>query len=664
MCGIAGILHRHALADTEDERRLTAAMERLRHRGPDHIGVYADGPLRMAHRRLSILDLTPAGNQPMRSASGRFVIAINGEIYNFIELRAQLEREGHSFHTGTDTEVLLAAFEQWGIGCLAMTRGMFALALWDTATRTLLLARDRLGEKPIFFQHTPERLAFASELKGLLPLLINRPQLSAQAINDFLHYQYALEPGTPLQGVYKIPAGHYLVIGETIWDMAEEPYWNLFDAAPRTDDPVLGLRDALDSAVELTLRSDAPVGIGLSAGIDSGLIAALAARRRGDLTAFTVGYPGAYAFDERDGARQLAERLRIPWKSVELSSSEFAAFFPRLVASIDEPIADVAAYAHYAVAKLAADHGIKVLLTGIGGDELFFGYGWVREALRLSRMKLDPNQHDSPQWTTDLLQAVVERPLLLHVIANRRFPAWWQAAVHRAFDKGRLDLAHADEWVFYQLDYHWTPAARFTREVFSKRFSALPERNAHRLMCGLNAHRGDPQLGICKLLFDSWLISNCLALGDRVSMANSVETRMPLLDAALVEAVVGYLKAGRSDAADGHKVWLRTIAADVLPADVLNRPKTGFMTPAVEWMSAVNERYRPQLVDGTLIAEGVLDPDRLRRWIATTPAGIHRDFFLYKLTLLEIWNREIVTSSAAVTGATRLDLEGFGRASR
>ena len=667
MCGIAGILTRHTPPTPDDERRLAAAMDRLRHRGPDNLGVYEDGPLRLAHRRLSILDLTPAGHQPMASADGRYVIALNGEIYNFIELRRELEQHGRTFRTGTDTEVLLAAFQEWGRDCLEKTRGMFALALWDTVGRTFLLARDRMGEKPLFYWRSGDRLVFASELKALLELLPNRPRLSAEAISDFLHYQYALEPGTPFEGVWKLPAGHYLQIHEGTWEGRAQPYWNLFDAAPRDGDPVTGLRDALESAVDLTLRSDAPVGIGLSAGIDSGVIAALAARKRRDLTAFTVGYPGAHQFDEREGARRLAERLNIPWASVELPSAAFAEFFPRLVAAIDEPIADVAAYGHYAVAKLAAEHGVKVLLTGIGGDELFFGYGWVNEALRLSRLKRTAlaNPSSWQRLKARGLQAIVNRPSILNVVANRRLPEWWRTSVHRAVDHGRIDLENPDEWVFYQLDYHWTPAARFSREVFSNALTTrLPARSAHRLMCGLRAHRGDPRLGICKPLFDSWLISNCLALGDRVSMANSVETRMPLLDAALVEAVVGYWKAGRTDDSAGHKVWLRAIAADVLPPEVLNRPKTGFMTPTHEWIAAVNDRYRPLLLDGTLIAEGVIDPDRLRIWLARTPAGIHRDFFLYKLTLLEVWNREIVTSSGGATDATPRGSEGFAPASR
>src|SRR5581483_8855492 len=200
--------------------------------------------------------------------------------------------------------------------------------------------------------------------------------------------------------------------------------------------------------------------------------------------------------------------------------------------------------------------------------------------------------------------------------ANRRLPGWWRAVVERAFDKGRLDLAHPDDWVFYQLDYHWRPARRHTAATYAPAFAeALPARSAFRLMGGFGANHVDPQIHICQLLFDSWLISNCLGLGDRMSMASGVETRVPLLDSALIEATVGFWKGGRADDSQGHKLWLRAIASETLPPEVLSRPKLGFTTPTVEWMAAVNTRYRKHLEEGSLVDAGVLDGDRLRRWL-------------------------------------------------
>jgi asparagine synthase (glutamine-hydrolysing) len=581
------------------------------------------------------------------SDDGRLSITFNGEIYNYLELRAELAERGRRFHTGTDTEVLLAAFQEWGPACLHRLRGMFAFGLWDRAANRLFLARDRLGEKPLYWWRDGERFAFASEIRALLELVPARPALLPDAVDEFLHYQYVIEPGTLLEGVRKLPAGHFLDLAGDRWDAAPEPWWEIERVPPVEGDPVALLKESVERAVELTLRSDAPVGVALSGGLDSGLIAAIAARKRSGVAAFTVGYPGSRDFDERAQARELAALLGIPWHSAELRTDEFAAFFPTLVASQDEPIADPAAYGHYAVSRLAAGHGVKVLLTGIGGDELFFGYGWVREALRLSRLKRAARRGPAGLLAAAAMRRVTEGPLL-HVVANRRLPAWWRSSVDRFLDPGRLDLAHPDEWVFYQLDYHWKPAERFSAELYSDAFQRRrTPRGAYAFMRGLGAAE-EPQLAIAGLLFDSWLVSNCLALGDRVSMASSVETRIPLLDAGLVETVAGLWRGGRTDDSAGHKLWLRAVARDWLPAEVLDRPKRGFVTPTAEWIAAVDARYQPLLADGVLVQTGVLDGGRLRRWLAG-PGGLHRDFFQYKLTMLELWSRLVLHGDATAS---------------
>jgi len=653
MCGIAGVLRRDQPGGpSSDERDVRVALARLRHRGPDDEGLCQAQGLVLGHRRLSILDLSPAGHQPMHTPDGRFTCSLNGEIYNYLELRAELAPAGHRFSTGTDTEVLLAAFAAWGPGALRRFRGQFAFALWDRQASRLWLARDRVGEKPLYYWRDDARLVFASEIKALLALLPSAPPLSPDSVNAYLHYQFVLEPDTPLEGVRKLPAGHLMEIGADRWAAEPQRYWDLAAVPAADGNPTARLRDALESAVDLTLRSDAPVGVALSGGLDSGVIAALASRRRPDISAFTVGYPGQPDFDERAQARDLAARLKIPWHGVELRTEDFVAAFPQLVGLLDEPIADVASYGHFAVSRLARDHGVKVLLTGIGGDELFFGYGWVREALRLSRLKRSLAASASP-WTrvrARLLRAALERTPVFNIVANRRLPAPWRAFVDRLFDPGKIDLDRPDEWVFYQLDYHWKPAEAFSQAVFADSFSRrLTPRGPYALMRGLSGDHPSLEVAVCRMLFDSWLVSNCLDLGDRLSMASSVETRVPLLDAALVETVIGLWKTPRLRSAGGagdealtHKTWLRAIASDVLPPELVDRPKRGFVTPTLEWMNAVNARYRPQLEDGVLLAAGVLDPDNLRRWLLGRPDTIHRQFFQYKLTLLETWCRVVL----------------------
>jgi asparagine synthase (glutamine-hydrolysing) len=599
----------------------------------------------LGHRRLSILDLSPAGHQPMRTGDGRFSCTFNGEIYNYLELREELASHGHAFHTGSDTEVLLAAYAAWGTGAIERFRGQFAVAIWDAAEKRLLLARDRTGEKPLHYWRDGDRFAFASEIKALLALLPSAPPLSPDAINTFLHYQFVIEPETLLEGVRKLPAGTTLEIDDRTWgpgDAEPRRYWRLADVPAIDGDPVARMRKALDEAITLTLRSDAPVGVALSGGLDSGVIAAMAARRRTDLTAFTVGYPGRRDFDERAAASGLAATLGIPWHGAELPTGDFAAFFPRLVELMDEPIADVAAYGHYAVAKLAAEHGVKVLLTGIGGDELFFGYGWVRRAVQLSRTKLDARRTGSDAFAARarLLARILKTPIYAALV-NHRLPLAWRQLADRVFDAGRLDLEHPDEWVFYQLDYHWEPAVRFTADALAPAFaSRVTPRGAYRLMAGLT-DAVPAEIGVAGLLFDSWLVSNCLDLGDRVSMASSVEARMPLVEAGLIDTAVGLWRAGTEDATQGHKTWLQAIAREMLPAGYVDRPKLGFVTPTAEWTQAVNARYGDLVLDGALRRAGVVDPDHLRQWQRRTPAGIRRDFLLYKLTLLELWCRII-----------------------
>jgi len=645
MCGIAGVLLRDPSADTGRERpRMNAALARLRHRGPDDSGVYEDAGVLLGNRRLAILDLSPGGHQPMRSPDGGLTVVLNGEIYNYVELRQTLESEGRTFHTSSDTEVLLAAWAAWGVGALERLHGMFAFALWDARARRLVVARDRMGEKPLFYWRDDTRFVFASEIKALLEWLPARPRLSPAAVDTFLHYQYVIEPDTPLEHVHKLPAGHLLDIRADDWHATPRSYWDVSRVPAVDGDPATCLRGALERAIELTLRADADVGIALSGGLDSAVIAVLARRMRPNVTAFTVGYPGHPVFDERHLARELAGRLDMPYVSAELPTDQFAAFFPELVSAMDEPISDVAAYGHFAVAKLAAYQGVKVLLTGIGGDELFFGYGWVRDALRLSRLKARTIARGSrvDRIRAEMLQHLLEHPAIFYALANRRLPRWWREAVERRVDQGRLDLDHPDEFVFYQLDYHWEPARRFSFEVLGDAARrALSERHPFALMRGLDPG-ADAHFEIWRRLVDSWLISNCLALGDRVSMAASVEARIPLLERTVVETVVGLWKAGHTDDSQGHKVWLRAAAADLLPADVLDRPKQGFVTPTREWMSAVNGRYRPLLAGGALIDAGILDGDRLRRWLSDAPPTVHREFFQYKLTQLELWTRLVV----------------------
>ncbi len=370
MCGVSGSVSRRPPPDVHAVARMH---DLLAHRGPDGSGSYQDQHVTLMSRRLAIVDPV-GGAQPLYSEDRSVVLVANGEIYNDAELRTQLGRQGHQFSTGSDCETIVHLYEELGSACVGRLRGMFAFALWDARRRRLLLARDRMGEKPLYLHVAPDRLLFASELRSILG--------SGQV-------PFRLDPDavtlTPVPGVIKLPPAHTLAVEVDSWSMRLARYWALADAEPRHGDPVAVLRRELTDVACRVGRSDVPVGVALSGGMDSGLVAALLATERDrQVQAFTVGYTGRPDTDERAEARQLAAWLGIGYHEVELSSGDAVEAFPRVVRSADDPIADMSAFGYDAIARLARAHGVPVLLSGQGSDELFWGYGWVREALRRS----------------------------------------------------------------------------------------------------------------------------------------------------------------------------------------------------------------------------------------------------------------------------------------
>src|SRR5687768_3325767 len=386
MCGIAGFASRNVISEAELDA-VSRVNQSLVHRGPDGEGQYGSAHVALAMRRLSIIDLE-GGWQPLYNEDRSLTLIANGEIYNFVELRQQLESHGHQFSTGSDCETILHLYEEHGTDCVLYLRGMFSFALWDAKRQRLMLARDRMGEKPLYIYESDGQLLFASEMKALLASGMVPFELDAPAIDLYFHYQYVPEPLTPLKGVRKLDAGHILVVDVANWRVTDERYWSMEDAPPLAGDPATLIREELETVSEIVIRSDVPVGVALSGGLDSSAIAALAASKYpGTMHAFSVGYPGSPRNDERADARALAAHIGLPFHDVELTTGDMVAFFPELVYWRDDPIADMAGYGYYAVSKLARENEVPVLLQGQGGDELFWGYNWVREAARESSRK-------------------------------------------------------------------------------------------------------------------------------------------------------------------------------------------------------------------------------------------------------------------------------------
>jgi asparagine synthase (glutamine-hydrolysing) len=604
MCGIAGIIAPSLLHEPQIAalRRMNRA---LSHRGPDDEGYFIGPRIGLAMRRLSIIDLA-GGHQPIRDAGEKLAVVCNGEIYNYLELKAELVQEGYGFQTNSDVETILALYRKKGARCLDDLRGMFAFALWDAERETLLLGRDRFGEKPLYLHRDAAgRLWFASEMKALLAGLQSGAslQVSREAVHLFMVYQYVPEPRTLFTGVEKLPAGHVLEISPNSLATssgipASQPYWTYSQAAPVTGKPAELVREHIEDAVRLTLRADVPVGISLSGGIDSSIIAALARKyHAGELKAFSVGYEGRPPSDERLFARELAGKLDMPFFDVELSTSDFGTSFPRLVFDMDDPIGDIAAYGYHAVSALAREHGVPVLLSGLGADELFWGYEWVRKAVRRSVTKRAKGPFG---WASRLINGNPRRAVFYDT------QTWMRDAVPA------IDALMTPDAVGAVTPGLWT--SYFESDDW-----------------------GEVPLWLLDVLKRTWLSSNCLPLADRMSMAHSVEGRLPFLDYRLSDLVTGLRRGGLEDWRGEHKELLINAVRDLLPAAVLHRVKQGFTPPVHEWMTEVQTRYGTLLEDGSLVRRGIFRSDAAQAMHAHQPPG-----FNYRAILLELWMRIFV----------------------
>lgn len=646
MCGIIGILYRQI--PKENKRDIKIALNLLHHRGPDDKGIWTDNRhIQLGHTRLSILDLSPLGHQPMCHQNQKYWITFNGEIYNYVELREELVNLGHHFISKTDTEVILAAYSQWGTSCLEKLRGMFAFAIWDTDRETLFLARDRTGEKPLYYYYDQETFYFASELKALVSLIPHQPEFNPIAVDLYLHYQYVPEPLTPLQNIHKLSRAHYLVIDCKNWQFQLEKYWSLTEVSPLTGDPASLIRSELEQVINLTLRCDVPVGIALSGGVDSGAIAALAASQYKDtLQAFSIGYPGRPSYDERQEAEQLAKTLGLPFYDIELKTENLVEFFPELVAASDDPIADIAAYGHYSVTKLAADKGIKVMLNGLGGDELFWGYQWVADAAKLTQQKKQLLEKNAwPKNTLIILKMLVNLSLYQKFAYSSKSPQNIKHVLRKYIEINQLMLDIPEQAIFQNLVPDFQSALNYRQNIYTDNFRAsIPENNPYQLFQINIQDASDIPLEICQILFDTWLVSNCLSLGDRVSMASSVEIRLPFLDYKLIELVMA-LRKTQPDHELGQKHWLKSALKDILPDEIINRPKRGFQPPTQEWMAGIITNYINLVKEGYLINFKIINPDYLTKLIKEfTNLGQHT-VILYKIVLLETWYRQVIVQN-------------------
>ena len=617
MCGIVGIVSRKAVSN---DGWLAAARDQMCHRGPDDAGYWwsDDCQVGLAHRRLAIIDVSPAGHQPMHGADDATHIVFNGEIYNFRELRSELSALGHSFTSQSDTEVILAAYRQWGSKFVARLNGMFAFALYDGKSRQLLLARDRAGEKPLFYVEAGGMLRFASELKALLAAPDVPRKIDHEALDCYLTMGFVPGDRCIIAGARKLPPGHTLTFSVDGRPTRVESYWSLpvsgVDSAPDETELLDRLESLLADSVARQMIADVPIGVMLSGGVDSSLVTAMAVRARPVVKTFTVRFPGHGSYDETEHARLIAKHFGTEHTELEATDTEVE-LLPVLARQFDEPIIDSSMVPTYLVSRLIRQH-CTVALGGDGGDELFGGYA------HYSRLLWMQQRFAKVPYA---LRATVAR------IAERALPVGfkgrnWLQALGVDLDKRVPGIAtYFDATARRQLMGHnWPLVAENTR--------------AERTPVGVDlldrATRAD---------FGNYLAEDILVKVDRAAMLNSLETRAPFLDYRLIELAFTSIPSRLKATTNARKIILRKLAARVLPRNFDSTRKQGFSIPLASWLESPRwfEFFREVLLDSP---DSPFQRATVSSLLRGQQKGRANGERLFALVMFELWRKAYAVS--------------------
>jgi len=630
MCGICGVLDLRSSRPVSEElvRRMTDV---IRHRGPDDEGFYFGPGIGLGHRRLSIIDLA-GGHQPVENETGDVRVVFNGEIYNYAGLAADLKRAGHAFRTRSDTETILHAYEEYGVSSVERLRGMFAFAIWDEPRRRLLLARDRMGIKPLYYTVCGGRLLFASEIKSILQDPSVPREIDDEALEQYLGLRYVPDPRTMFRGVFKLPPGSVLVAENGA--VAVNPYWDLAYSEPAERD----WRNWIDRFEEKTretvgshLMSEVPLGAFLSGGIDSSLVVAFMSALGGErpVETFSVGYKDMPDFNEFRFARQVADRYRCDHRELEIEPDDFSAFIPRMVWHLDEPVADAACLPLYFLSQLTRKH-VTVILSGEGADEMLAGYYLFQKMLFIERLRTAPG-----------LGGLLS--LAGRLVPDGKLHRYLSLAGHPLDRRYRgVSTGFTDEQLGRLCPARRRPGEildAFARSIFERTKGAHP----------LNR----------MLYFDArvYLPGDLLVKADKMTMAWSLELRVPFLDHELVELAAGMPVEAKLDGRTTKRV-ARAVAARLLPKDVLERPKRGFPVPIEEWFASRLDPFaRRSLLSRESSIGGLVDQKEVERMLDR-----HRDRRedcsdrIWTLLVLEHWKRIFVDApSIPASGENLLD---------
>jgi asparagine synthase (glutamine-hydrolysing) len=624
MCGICGKLIFDTAAAVSPAL-IKSMADTISHRGPDDDGYFTSGPVGLGFRRLSIIDLS-GGHQPLSNEDGSIHIVFNGEIYNYQELRQFLLDRGHIFKTKSDTETIVHLYEELGEACVEQLRGMFAFAIWDDRSKSLFLARDRVGIKPLYYSQTPNSITFASEIKAILADPEMKAEVRTSMIDRFLTFDYLPGEETLFKNIYKLAPGHSLSF--RAGKFYKRQYWDLhFEPSPSTFRQAKSrLFDLLEECVSLHMISDVPVGFLLSGGVDSTAMLGLAVGKTvHPLSSYTIGFSDPEMTDERPYARLAAQKYGSEHHETTINANQFADFLPKYIWHMEEPVCEPPAVALYYVSRLAKDF-VKVLISGEGGDEAFAGYSNYRTLLSLERLKRLP---------TPLRQVLSATFSVL-----TRFATPGSQAKSAYFLQARLEDSYysrtSDPSRFF--NRHWPQfySSDFARGV-DKKFSSHAATKHLR-----NGHRVGP-LG--KMLYvdtKTWLPDDLLVKADKMTMANSIELRVPLLDHKILEFAASLPQSFKVHGFTTKYIAKKALSGRV-PREILHRKKAGFPVPYETWLRRdLKDWVRDLLLDSKTVARGYFHKSAVEKMLSDDAASGGYSKEIFDLAVLELWHREFL----------------------
>jgi asparagine synthase (glutamine-hydrolysing) len=628
MCGICGKL------EFDQEARVPPGLvkkmaDAIVHRGPDDEGYYIKGQIGLGFRRLSIIDLS-GGHQPLSNEDGSIWIIFNGEIYNYQELRSELVSKGHVFRTKSDTEVIVHLYEEMGSDCTKKLRGMFAFAIWDSLRKTLFLARDRVGIKPLYYYVDENFISFGSEMKAILVDPAVRREINPAIIDRFLTYYYVPGSETLLRNFFKLDPGHWLLVSDgkiriqRYWDIDFQPA----DAHESTEDLEQQVVNLLDDSVQIHMISDVPVGFLLSGGVDSTAMLGLASQKTDKPTSsYTIGFSYPGVVDERPFARLAAERFGSKHHEMSIDSKQFALFLPEYVRYMEEPVCEPAGALLYYVSKLASRY-VKVLISGEGGDEAFGGYHNYRNMFWLEAMKkaLGPLRSTAGQCLD-----------LVGRMSDSRVLKKYAPLMSMSLDEHYLSRTSSPYHYFNRI-----PPAIYSTELSERLDKCRSFDVTRNLLSGRSGY--GPLEKMLYVDIKTYLPDDLLIKADRMTMANSIELRVPFLDHRVLE-FAARLPRNQKVRGWGMKYLLKKALVKHVPREILDRRKVGFPNPNASWLRhELKDMVSDILLDSRSISRGYFRKEAVEALIESHSRSERFGLEIFSLVVLELWHRTFVDS--------------------